>query len=134
MEKRDSETSLKGRILLMDDDPLISTVAAKMIMSLGHQVVTVPGGEELLKTYTEAKEQGAAFDLLILDLTIPQGMGGAETLAKVRAFDPGVKALVSSGHTHDPVVEGFQKYGFIGVINKPYRLEELKQAIQEALS
>lgn len=120
-----------GRILVMDDDELICEVVEEMISSMGYDVKCVPNGEEAIKSYKEAKEAGQPFDLVIMDLTIVGGMGGKETIAELKKFDPDVKALVSSGYINDSMMTVPQKYGFIDIIAKPYRMEDLSSILKE---
>ena len=68
-----------------------------------------------------------------MDLTIPGGMGGAEAIAKLLELDPGVRAIVSSGYFNDPILTDYEKYGFSGVISKPYRVSELSEVVEEVI-
>lgn len=72
---------------------------------------------------------GSPFDVVIMDLTIPGGMGGEETIKKLKAFDPNVKAIVSSGYSNDPIMANFKKFGFANVLTKPYQIRELARII-----
>ena len=74
------------------------------------------------------------FDIVIMDLTIPDGMGGAEAVQKLREIDPRVKAIVSSGYTNDPIIKDFKKYNFSGVIAKPFDVDELVRVIESVLA
>ena len=84
--------------------------------------------------YREAKESGHAFDVVIMDLTIPGGMGGKETIKKLLAYDPAAAAIVSSGYSNDPIMSNYEAYGFKGVIKKPYRIEDLSDALRDLFS
>jgi PAS domain S-box-containing protein len=123
----------KGRILVMDDEEMVRNVASTMLEALGYEVVTARDGEEAVEAYAKAREAGAPFDLLIMDLTVPGGMGGREAILKVRDIDPGVRALVSSGYSSDPVMSDYKAYGFCGMIAKPYSFAEMKRAVLSAL-
>jgi len=117
------------RILLLDDDPAIRDVAAKMLQRTGYDAVTVADGPEALRVYSEAHSQGTPFDLVIMDLTIVGGIDGVETLRLIRERFPEVTAVVSSGYSTDPVMASFADYGFSGVIVKPYTMEEMAEVL-----
>ncbi|MDO9307491.1 MAG: ATP-binding protein [Deltaproteobacteria bacterium] len=123
----------KARILVMDDEEVIRTVALDMLNSLGHDVETAPHGEAALVQYRKALEDGAPFDLVILDLTVKGGMGGAETLTKLKQIDPGVKAVVSSGYSDDETIASHLELGFIASLAKPYTAAELENIIRITL-
>ena len=122
-----------GRILVMDDEEPIRQLARRMLEFLGYEVETASGGDEALARYRESREAGSPFDAVILDLTVPGGMGGRETLQRIRELDPGVKAIVSSGYSHDQVLSSFQEHGFRAVIAKPYRMEELSRVVFDVI-
>lgn len=124
----------KGRVLIMDDEELVREISMEILNYLGCESVAAADGHETIKLYMEAQENNNPFDILIMDLTIPGSMGGVETLEKLQALDPEVKALVSSGYANDPVMANYRKYGFCGVIPKPFRVEELKEILNEILS
>jgi CheY-like chemotaxis protein len=123
----------KGRILVMDDDEGIRRVASGLLEHLGCQVSLAGDGAEAVKLYQEAKNSGRPFDLVIMDLTVNSGMGGKEAMQKLRSIDPLVKAVVSSGYSTDPVMSDYEKWGFIGVIAKPYGLKRMKEILQTYL-
>lgn len=123
-----------GRLLLMDDEPAVCAVSAALLTQLGYSVTTVPDGETALARYAEALQNGGRFDLVILDLTVPAAMGGKECIERLRALDPAVKALVSSGYSKDAVMGDCARHAFAGVVAKPYRLEELSEAVYRALA
>ena len=116
----------KGRILLMDDEDMILKVGVDILTYLGYEVLTAHDGKEFLKIFRAAKKEGNPFYAVIMDLTIPGGMGGRETISKLLKIDPHVKAVVSSGYSNDPILGDFRKYGFSGAVTKPYRVEELE--------
>ncbi|HDG67775.1 MAG TPA: response regulator [candidate division Zixibacteria bacterium] len=124
----------KGKILFMDDDSQIRNVVKQLLESAGHTVIPAENGEEAVRKYFEHKELGEPFDLLILDLTVPGGMGGKETMEEIRKKDPDVKAIVSSGYSNDPIMAYPEKYGFSAVIQKPYRINQMLKTIDELLS
>jgi len=122
-----------ARILIMDDDQMIIDLSKQILEHLGHEVVTSGDGKTTLEHYRKAMAEDKPFDIVILDLTIPGGMGGKETIKQLLCMDPDARAIVSSGYSHDPVMAEYQDYGFKGVIVKPYQVEDLKKIIQETL-
>jgi CheY-like chemotaxis protein len=122
-----------GRVLLMDDNEAIRELASEMLADMGFDVTTAPSGEEVITRYVEAKAASRSFDLCILDLTVPGGMGGLETLRRLKLIDPAVKAIVSSGYSNDPVMGGYRAYGFSGVVVKPYTPEQLAEVLSGIL-
>ncbi|MFW8600417.1 PAS domain-containing hybrid sensor histidine kinase/response regulator [Desulfobacterota bacterium M19] len=122
-----------GKVLIMDDDENIREVATKMLQHLGCEVDTAQDGEEAIARYFKAKEEGEPFEVVIMDLTIPGGMGGKEAIEKMRAIDPGIKAIASSGYATDPIMANFKEYGFKGVIPKPYKISELSKILAEVI-
>ena len=123
----------EGRVLLMDDDEMVLSVARRMLPRLGYDAEFARNGSEAIELYEEACELGAPFDAVILDLTIRGGMGGREVVARLREIDPEVKAIVSSGYSNDPVMADFEAYGFVGVIPKPYEIRSLSEALKQAI-
>ena len=105
-----------------------------MLSLLGYDVTESCDGEEALQKYQEALQAGSSFDVVILDLTIPGKMGGKETISRLIAIDPQVKAIVSSGYSNDPIMAEFRKYGFSGVVPKPYSLEKLGSTVHSLIS
>jgi CheY-like chemotaxis protein len=104
-----------------------------MLGLLGYDIELAEDGASAIKLYKQAKKSGDPFDVIILDLTNPGGMGGKETIEKLLTIDPKVKALVSSGYSNDPIMSKFRDYGFSGVITKPYRLHEVSKIIHNVL-
>jgi PAS domain S-box-containing protein len=123
-----------GRILILDDDARVRVVMGRMLEKLGYNSVFASEGQEALDLYDKARSDRQPFDLVILDLTIPGGMGGLETLRGLLAQNPEIKAIVSSGYADDPVLANFQKFGFRGVITKPYRIADLSEVIHRTLT
>lgn len=122
------------RILLMDDEPAICEITGILLKKLGYDPTIAVTGEEALVKYTKAREEGHPFDVIILDLTIPGGLGGREVISVIRESDPDVKVLVSSGDLSDPAIVSYADYGFSGVLAKPYNKNGLDQAIKSVLS
>ncbi len=119
------------RILAMDDEDLVRNLIEEMLRALGHEVETASHGEEALEKYRAAADTGKPFDCVILDYTIRGGMGGAETIQRLKQMDPAVKAIVSSGYSNDDAVTNFRKNGFIAFLKKPYDIEELRKTLQD---
>ncbi|MDM8540935.1 response regulator [Desulfococcaceae bacterium HSG7] len=120
----------KKKILLMDDDQIVIDVCREMFENLGYTAEFVYNGQEVLETLKTAQNEGAPFDLVIMDLTVPDGMGAEETIKPLREIDHDVKALVSSGFSYDSVMVDYKKFGFNGTIEKPYKLDELDEILQ----
>ena len=118
-----------GKILFMDDEPVIRRFASKALASFGYEVECVEDGDQAVAHYQLAIEQGAPYFGVILDLTVPGGMGGKETMQALLLIDPKVQAIVSSGYSNDPIMADFAAYGFCGRIAKPYQLEELRDTV-----
>ena len=123
-----------GRVLVMDDEELIREVSAEMLKLLGYEAAFAGSGKEAIDLFTKAMNGGVPFDAVILDLTVPGGLGGKETIRKLKEIDPRVKAIVSSGYSKDPIMADYGKYGFSGVIAKPYRVSEFSKVIQEVIT
>lgn len=121
------------KILVMDDDEMVRTVAKEMLEQLGHEVVVAADGGEALKLYQEAMESDKRFDLVIMDLTIPGGMGGQEAVQEILNIAPDAKVVVSSGYSNDPIMANYKDYGFCSAIAKPYQLQELSWSINQLM-
>jgi CheY-like chemotaxis protein len=117
------------RILVMDDEASILELTARMLSSQGYDVETATNGNRAVAQYRAAMEAGTPFDALILDLTVPEGMGGFDAFKTIQGFDPGVKGILSSGYSHEPVVLNYKKYGLAGVVPKPYKVRELLDTV-----
>ncbi|MCL6584402.1 MAG: PAS domain S-box protein [bacterium] len=122
-----------GKILLMDDQEMIRNMARQMLTRLGYRVEFASHGEEAIRLFRQAKESKDPFCAVILDLTIPGGMGGKETIQKLREIDPEVRAIASSGYSNDPIMTEYQKYGFKGIVSKPYEIKELSEVLQRVI-
>ncbi len=129
-----NKASVKNTILIMDDEIVIRSVAEKLLTHMGYKVTAVENGGQVINEYTKALESGNKYDLVILDLTIPAGMGGKDTVKKLLEIDPDAVAIVSSGYSNDPIMAKFSEYGFKGVITKPYSINEFHNAIQSVLN
>ena len=123
----------RGRILIMDDEEMIRKMLGSMLSTAGYNVELTSNGEDAIERYAKARESGQPFDVVIMDLTIPGGMGGKETIKKLLEIDPEVVAIVSSGYSTDPVISKFRKYGFSAVVTKPYSAGELERTLQRLM-
>lgn len=124
----------KGKVLIVDDEELVREVGREMLEELGYEVQVASDGAEAIEIYKKAMDSGEPIDVVILDLTIPGGMGGVEALKKLKELDPNVKAIVSSGYSTDSVMSEYSKHGFVGLVTKPYTVEELSKVLHEVLS
>ena len=124
---------LAGRVLFMDDEEVICGLAETLLGRLGLEVMTVRDGRQALDAYVSAREEKRPFDLVIMDLTIPGGMGGAATMKALLEIDPQVRAIVSSGYSSDPVLSNYRAHGFRGMVPKPYKLADLARTIATVL-
>jgi PAS domain S-box-containing protein len=118
------------RALVMDDEKTIRTLVRQMLHRLGYEVVLTEEGEEAVQAYRDRLASRSGFDLVILDLTVPGGMGGREALARLRELDPHVVAVVSSGYATDPIMADFERHGFSAAMVKPYSLRELRETLE----
>jgi PAS domain S-box-containing protein len=118
-----------GRALIMDDEEIVQMVVKAMLEALGYETESAYDGEEAVQKYQEAIAE-RPFSFVLLDLTIPGGMGGKEAAQKLLAIDPAARMIVYSGYSNDPVVARFAEYGFHGRLVKPFTLEELKRELK----
>lgn len=124
----------KGRILVMDDEDFIRTLATRVLTRAGFEVEAVEDGEQALMLFETDLLKKKYFDAVILDLTVPAGMGGQETIERLKKFDPNIKAIVCSGYSNDPVMSFYTQYGFDSVITKPYSPSDLIDAVNSLLN
>ena len=122
-----------GRVLVMDDNEDVRNIAQGILKELGYTVELAGDGAEALAIYAQRKEQGTPIYAVILDLTIPAGMGGKETIKNLLKMDPDVKAIVSSGYSNDPVMANYRDYGFRAVLSKPYRPQEMSKVLRDLI-
>jgi two-component system cell cycle sensor histidine kinase/response regulator CckA len=122
-----------GRILVMDDDLIVGGFLVRALTKLGYKAVLARDGGQALRLFSEARDAGAPYCAVILDLTVPGGMGGAETLKRLRLVDPGVPAIVSSGYSRDPILSAYKKHGFDAALAKPYQAQHLSQVLHDLL-
>jgi CheY-like chemotaxis protein len=118
-----------GAILVMDDEEMIRDMAYEMLTVMGYQVTTCENGQEAITQYQTALDAGVPFSAVIMDLTVPGGMGGKEAAQQILGIDATANLIVSSGYSHDPIMSDYQSYGFNGAVAKPYRFEELSRML-----
>jgi CheY-like chemotaxis protein len=134
--EKNNKTTVKnfkanGKILVMDDEEVVRQIAAKMLKKIGFKVDFAYDGNETIKMFKNSKKLNQPYSLILMDLTIAGGMGGKETIKKLIKIDPEVKAIVSSGYSNDPIMSNYSRFGFKGVIAKPYKYDELSRILQE---
>jgi len=123
----------QGKILIMDDEIQIRKVLGEMVETCGYSYQTATDGEEALRIFCRAQEMGDPFSAVILDLTVPGGVGGKDVIRKLLTIDPQVKAIVVSGYSNDPVLANYQEYGFKGRVAKPFNLADLSVVLNSVL-
>ena len=122
-----------GRILVVDDEPMIRSLMRDLLEHLGYEVETAAEGGEAVRRFDETAASGRPFDAIILDLTIRGGLGGREAFELIRARHPRVRAIVSSGYSNDPIMARYREHGFVGMLSKPYTLEDLSALLAQVL-
>ena len=131
--KTTRSTAGSGKILVMENEEEVCDVIEAILQHYGYDVVFAADGVEAIAAYRQAREHGSPFDAIIMDLTIPGGMGGKEAIERLRAFDPQVKAIVASGYANDPAMLDYGAHGFAACIAKPYHTDILRQTLQEVI-
>lgn len=124
----------QGRILLMDDEKSIHSTLSNMLKELGYEVDCVFDGVQMIKAYGISKEKDKLYDLVILDLTIPGGMGGREAMERMNKLHPEATVIVSTGYSNDPIMANFKDYGFAAKLHKPMDLASLAVTVETALN
>jgi len=124
----------RGRILIMDDEESIRKILGRMLKKLGYEVDFAENGAQAVEKYQSKFKSKTPYSAIIMDLTIPGNMGGKEAIRKLLKIDPDVKAIVSSGYSSDPIMAEFTKFGFIGVLSKPYTIVELQKTLSRSLN
>ena len=122
-----------GKILVMDDEEIIRNVAGKMLNLIGYRASFAKDGNEAIERFKLAQEIDEPYDAIILDLTIPGGMGGEECIVKLKEIDPDARVIVSSGYSSDPILSDYESYGFCGFLPKPYKVKDLNKVISGVL-
>lgn len=113
----------------MDDEDMVGEIACQMLAHLGYQAEHVKDGRSAVEEYVRLFEAGDPFDIVIMDLTIPGGMGGKEAVGEILAVDSAARVIVSSGYSTDPIMTNYGEYGFVGVINKPFDLASIQKIL-----
>ena len=124
----------KSRILVMDDDEDIRTLLGLVLSEFGYLVELAEDGARAVELYKKAGKEGRPFDAVMMDLNVPGGMGGEEAIKKILEIDPGVKAVLSSGHTGDPVILNYWQYGFCACVVKPFDIFELLDLLDKLIN
>jgi len=127
------EQKLK-RVLVMDDEESILELTGRMLRSQRYDVETARDANTALKQYRTGLETGRRFDAVILDLTMAEGMGGLDAFKALKALDPGVKAILSTGYSHESVVLNYKQHGIAGLALKPYKVQELLEAVAKVVN
>lgn len=123
-----------ARILVMDDEEVIRKLLIKLLCIIGYEVETVADGKQAVEAYQNAMNKQNPFNAVIMDITIPGGMGGEEAVKHILAMDPNAKCIVSSGYANDPIMANYLNYGFKGIAPKPYTIEEIKDVLHQVLN
>ncbi len=117
----------------MDDEDMVGEIACQMLQFMGFEAFWVMDGAEAIQEYNKQKDAGQAYSAIIMDLTIPGGMGGQEAIVEILAIDPAAKAFVSSGYANDPIMVHYKDYGFVGVIAKPFDMAAVQHILNTLL-
>jgi nitrogen-specific signal transduction histidine kinase/CheY-like chemotaxis protein len=123
----------KGRVLIVDDEDMVLDVASQMLRHIGYDAEAARDGDEAIALYKIALGSHRPFAAVIIDLTIPGGMGGKETIKELLEVDPHVRAVVSSGYSNDPIMGNFESFGFKGVVCKPYKVDEINAVLRQVI-
>ncbi len=124
----------RHRLLFVDDEADILSVGALVLRHLGYDTIPVTSGEAAVAALAEAHENGQTIDAAILDLYIPDGMSGIETLEQLHRIDPDLKAIVSSGYANDPICTNYEAHGFIASVPKPYEIADMARVLRRVLT
>lgn len=123
----------QGRVLVMDDEEPIRHFTARLLKRLGYDAEVACDGEETITAYREALHAGNPFDVVIMDLTVPGGMGGKDAVTELLHIDPTVKTVASSGYSNDPVLANYTTHGFSSILSKPYTIQQLSAVLADLL-
>ena len=136
-QQREDQTHIssgKGTVLVMDDDEMVRDIASQMLAHLGYSVLSAGDGDEAIKIYRKYREQGRPIAAVIMDLTVPGGMGGRECAARLLEYDPDARCIVSSGYSNDDVMADFRQYGFRASLIKPFNIAEMGKTLAHVLN
>jgi len=128
-----ASTRQNAKILIMDDEEVIRGVTEKMLEIIGYKAQSANDGKQAVEMYRQAMTAGEPFDAVIMDLTIPGGMGGEEAMRRILALDPEAKGIVSSGYTDGRIMANFANYGFRDIVPKPYSIGRLQEVLSRVL-
>ena len=120
-----------GRVLVVEDEEPVRAVTERMLVAMGYDVVSASHGTEAIERFRREKAAGRAFDVAVIDLTMPGGMGGLELVSELSRIDPSVRAIAATGYSEDQVVAHPERYGFVSVIVKPFALDELGRILRK---
>jgi len=120
-------------VLVMDDEEIIRNLTTMMLDELGYHTLACANGNEAIALYRTSKEAGNPFSAVIMDLTIPGGMGGKEAASQILSIDPHARLVVSSGYSNDPIMAEYSDYGFSATLPKPYTIKGIKEALEQVL-
>ena len=134
IDEKDEVGADSRKVLLMDDSDLIKKAVSESLPDLGYEVVCATTGNEAIKAFRKAMEQEKPFDVVILDLNVSQGLGGEDTIKRLRKVEPEVVAIVASGYITDPVMLEPEKHGFNAILEKPFGIEDLGDLLDKLLS
>lgn len=113
----------------MDDEVMVGEIACQILEFLGYEAVYVDDGIKAVDIYRDHLQREKAFSAVVMDLTVPGGMGGKDAVIEILALDPSAKVIVSSGHSGDPIMTNFKEYGFIGSIGKPFDMAAIESIL-----
>ena len=120
-----------GKVLIMDDEVTITQVAEDFLVSIGYKVTIAHNGDEAIDYFDKSNKDGKPYGLVILDLTIPGGIGGKEVIKRLRVIDPKIHAIATSGYSNDPVMAKYNEYGFNDILPKPFKINELARIVKK---
>lgn len=123
----------RQRVLIMDDEEVVQTITKRMLEHLGYEVSLALDGEEAIALFRQGLEQKSPFDVIIMDLTIPDGMGGKEAIKEIHGLAPQAKVIVASGYSNDPIMANYAQYGFAAALVKPFQLNDLNTLLTRVL-